>query len=245
MPWQLQLFAAQMALSGLLWTATYILIIVAGSRDKVCGMPLAALCANLAWETIFTFITPHPWYQLPADALWLSLDLLIAAQAIRYHRAAFPMLGLPRFLLLFAAGLITAGGAIRFLGDAFDDEDGVYAAFAQNLMMSILFVGWLATKPGLAGQRFSIALLKLLGTLAASSAFVTIAWTDPAMEVRKGPLNPLLVFLFTATLFFDGLYAWGVARRQFGRTTRRPATAGAGGGATGLEVELEVEHDDR
>ncbi|MEM6562500.1 MAG: hypothetical protein AAF656_12925 [Planctomycetota bacterium] len=213
-PWQLQLFIAQMGVSGVLWTAVYVLIIRAGARDETCGMPFAALCANLAWEFIFVFVFPHPWYQLPADVLWLTLDCIIAYQAARYFRASFPLLDLKRFVAMFALGLVTAGCAIGFIGHVFDDPDGVYAAFAQNLMMSVLFVGWLVTRSGLPGQRLSIAVLKMLGTLAASSAFVTIALTDPDMQVRKAPLTPLLAFLFIATLVFDAIYVAGVWRRR-------------------------------
>ncbi|MEM8874681.1 MAG: hypothetical protein AAGD32_10525 [Planctomycetota bacterium] len=213
-PWQLQIFIAQMGTSGVLWTAVYVLIIVAGAKDKACGMPLAALCANLAWEFIYVFIYPHPWYQLPADVLWLTLDCIIAYQAVRYFNANHPRLELWQFLGMFAAGLVTAGCAIGFIGNAFDDPDGVYAAFAQNLMMSILFVGWLANRAGLPAQRLSIAILKMLGTLAASSAFVTFVFTDPEQQVRKAPLTPLLAFLFTATLVFDCMYIAGVWRRK-------------------------------
>jgi hypothetical protein len=218
-------FIALMATSGVLWTATYLLIIRAGFIDKVCGMPLAALCANLAWETIFVFIYPHPPYQLPADVVWLVIDSIIAYQMVRYHKAMFPMLGFGRFLALFIVGLVTAGCLIGFVGNLMDDRDGVYAAFGQNLMMSVLFVGWLATRPGLPGQRLSIAVLKMLGTLAASSAFVAIWWLDPDKLARRGDLEPILVFLFVAIFVFDLMYVIGVWRRS--QTPRPMEAAGA------------------
>jgi len=30
-----------------------------GFKDKTFGMPFAALCANISWEAIFAFVTPH------------------------------------------------------------------------------------------------------------------------------------------------------------------------------------------
>ncbi len=45
--------------SGLFWTVTYLLIIRRGFRDQTYGMPLVALCANLAWEFIFS--SPSAW----------------------------------------------------------------------------------------------------------------------------------------------------------------------------------------
>ncbi len=44
--------------SGIFWTITYILIIQRGLRDHTYGMPLVALCANISWEFIFSFILP-------------------------------------------------------------------------------------------------------------------------------------------------------------------------------------------
>ncbi len=44
---------------GLFWIITYILIIKRGFQDKKYGMPMVALCANISWEFIFTFIYPQ------------------------------------------------------------------------------------------------------------------------------------------------------------------------------------------
>jgi len=44
--------------SGVLWTVTYLLIIRRGFLDHTYGMPLVALCANLSWEFIFSFVFP-------------------------------------------------------------------------------------------------------------------------------------------------------------------------------------------
>ncbi len=52
------MFLLLMLGSGLFWTATYILIIRRSILDRTYGMPLAALCANISWEFIFSFILP-------------------------------------------------------------------------------------------------------------------------------------------------------------------------------------------
>ena len=53
------MFTEIMMVGGLFWSATYILIIRRGFKYKTFGMPMAALCANISWEAIFAFVTPH------------------------------------------------------------------------------------------------------------------------------------------------------------------------------------------
>jgi hypothetical protein len=52
--------------SGLLWTVTYLLIIRRGFLDHTYGMPLAALCANLSWEFVFSFVFPKDQSSAPS-----------------------------------------------------------------------------------------------------------------------------------------------------------------------------------
>ena len=223
-------FISTMGLSFLLWTGAYVMMIVAGRRDGFCGMPLAALCANLAWETTYVLIDPHPAYQWWPNLGWLIIDCGIAYQMVKYHKRMFPLLSFRAFLGLFVVGLLTAGFAIHFVGRSFGDDYGVYAAFGQNLMMSVLFVGWLATRPGLPGQRRSIAWLKLLGTLAASAAFLSLEYLDPDKLFREGDLTPILIFLFAATLLFDAIYVVGVhVRRRRHLMAYRPGVTPSAG----------------
>ncbi|MCT6815694.1 MAG: hypothetical protein M3043_04720, partial [Lysinibacillus fusiformis] len=44
---------------GLFWIITYLLVIYKGWKDKKYGMPMVAICANIAWEFIFTFLYPQ------------------------------------------------------------------------------------------------------------------------------------------------------------------------------------------
>jgi uncharacterized membrane protein YfcA len=84
----------------------------------------------------------------------------------------------------------------------FDDFDGVYSAFGQNLMMSILFIAMLRSRGSLRGQSVGIALLKMGGTALASFAFY---FYNPDYDG-----SVLLPFLYVAILIFDGIYAGAV-----------------------------------
>jgi hypothetical protein len=46
-------------IGGIFWILTYVFIISKGFKDKTFGMPLIALCANISWEFIFSFVFPY------------------------------------------------------------------------------------------------------------------------------------------------------------------------------------------
>lgn len=196
--------------SGICWTVTYLLIIAVGFRDRTYGMPLAALCANLSWEFIFAQVHPHQPPQVIVNHVWLAFDLIIAAQTLWYGAGEWRV---PKWLFLcaFAVSLATAYGGVLLVTREFAELDkwsGAYAAFGQNLMMSILFVEFFRNRPDLRGQSLWIAGFKLLGTMLASAAF----WQYS--ELGK---SPLMRYLFVSILAFDMLYLlllWNRWRRS-------------------------------
>lgn len=183
--------------SGLFWTITYILIIRRGVKDQRYGMPLLALCANVSWEFIFSFVLPHKAPQLYIDYVWLFFDLFILYQYLKFGQKDFHP-NLPRTLFFPTFLLTLAGSFICILTISYEFEDfrGIYAAFGQNLLMSVLFVQFLLKRNGVEGQSLYIGLCKLIGTAIPSYYFYLIF-----------PNSPLLTFLFVAILFFDMLYA--------------------------------------
>src|SRR5215211_3124750 len=162
------MFDAILVGSGVLWTLAYLLIIRQGFLDRTYGMPAAALCANLSWEFLFSFVYPHDLPQRAVNVVWFSFDLVILFQLLLYGSREF------------------------------DDFDGAYSAFGQNLMMSILFITMLYARGSLRGQSVSIAVLKMGGTALASFAFYFFD-SDYAGSV-------LMPFLYVAILVFDGIY---------------------------------------
>jgi hypothetical protein len=192
--------------SGVFWSITYLLIIKRGWQDKACGMPLAALCLNISWEFIFSFVHPDEGFQLVINIIWFALDLVIVAQYLRYEilrrpsgRSAF--LFYAAFLSLLAASFLT----VLLITREFENWGGYYTAFGQNMVMSILFVDMLLAGKDLAGQSLYIGLAKMLGTFCASVLVFTYI-----------PDSQLTVFFAWACLFFDlayiGLYI-GKSRR--------------------------------
>ena len=209
-------FDAIMVGSGVLWTLAYLLIIRRGFLDRTYGMPLVALCANLSWEFIYSFVYPHDLPQRAVNVVWLSFDLVILIQLLLYGPREFADLPRRLFYAAFALALATAFGAVLAVTLEFDDFDGAYSAFGQNLMMSILFLTMLYSRGSLRGQSVSIAALKMCGTALASFAFF---FFNPDYDS-----SILLPFLYAAILIFDGAYvgaAVAFARREQGPRAKR------------------------
>jgi len=182
--------------SGLFWTIAYLLILRRGYLDKLYGMPMVALCANLAWEFIFSFVYPHPKRQLYIDYLWLLFDVGIMAQYLWYGRKEFPV-HLPGslFYVVFLFTLLYCGLTIALMAREFNDYIGIYAAFAQNLMMSVLFIRLLLKRDQVAGQSMYIALSKMVGTLFPSLLFYLYF-----------PHSYLLILLYGGIFLLDLVY---------------------------------------
>jgi hypothetical protein len=182
--------------SGIFWSITYLLIIKRGFQDKACGMPLAALCLNISWEFLFSFVfIPHS-IQRAINIAWFILDLVIVVQYLRYEHARRPAdWSSPFFYSVFVSILATAFLTVLLVTREFSNPGGYYTAFGQNLLMSILFIRMLLDRKDLAGQSLYIGAAKMIGTICASLTVFLII-----------PDSALTVFFAWAILFFDLAY---------------------------------------
>jgi len=199
------MFTEIMMIGGLFWSATYILIIRRGFKDKTFGMPMAALCANISWEIIFAFFIPHNAPQIYVNYIWFSLDVIIVIQFLKYGKKEFPNIPRWQFFAVFALGISMSIPMILAINYEFEDEIGAYAAFGQNLVMSILFVTMLINRAGIGGQSFYIALFKMIGTGIISLAFYQ--YKSIAQD------SILLQLLFVSIFVFDLIYTVGIYRK--------------------------------
>ena len=194
-------FLILMAICGIFWTTTYILIIYKGFKDKTYAMPLIAFCANIAWEAIFAFFPPfdrHSIMQTSVNIIWFTFDLIIFYQIIRYAPKEFKGMVKKLFYPLFALGIVLGVALVYFISKEFNDQAGAYAAFGQNMMMSILFITMLYQRGCARGQMVLIAVFKLVGTLLSSIAF---GFFDP--DLAGSTLMPLF---FISIALFDTIY---------------------------------------
>jgi hypothetical protein len=186
-----------MGLCGVFWVAAYLLIIRRGFIDATHGMPIVALCANLSWEFIFSFVYPQRKQQLLINYSWLIFDLIILYQYLWFGLKLSiyknnPLLFYSSFIIL----LIICYVAIVFITKKTNDYNhGKYAAFGQNLLMSMLFLYVLCGERSIEGQSVYIAITKMIGTVFSSVAFYMYF-----------PRNVVLNCFYIFTFIFDLLY---------------------------------------
>ena len=204
--------------SGLCWSITYVLIIRKGFTDKTYGMPFIALAANFSWEFIFSVMHPHSPLQHGIDIVWLGLDAIIVFQFLKWGIKEFSHLTKVQFYTQFLITIATCFGLILFTTYQFEPDKltGAYAAFGQNLLMSILFIQFLHQRKGLSGQSMGIAVFKMLGTLAASLIF---GFTNKAVIYH----TPIMYFLFGLYCYYDSFYWFFDARTIVARAYRQLA----------------------
>lgn len=204
------------ALSSFFWTLAYALILRQGAKDRTFGMPLTALGANFAWECIFLYETlAHGVYDVRLAMLlpWTLLDVGIVYQCFRFGAEDFQQPFIRKYFRLLLAGILGIAAAVLYsFVRQFHDAIGWYAAFGQNLMMSILFVAMFLRRDSLRGQSMTIAISKFLGSF---FAFVlAFFWSPRTLHEHWAtllpdayyPMAPLLLVLYAGIFVFDVLY---------------------------------------
>lgn len=199
-----------LGLGFVLWVAAYVVILIRGFRDKACGMPLAALAVNFAWEVMWGFILPDKPPMGMINKIWAIVDVLIVLQFLVYAPRRMPDI-LPKGLFhpLTAMVFALAFGVVVYGSYEFRDWElgGAYMAYLDNLMMSALFVGWALYREDVEGQSMWVAICKLLGT-----ATISVAQYEINEVVHGG--SPFLLWLFFACGILDALYCWLLWRRM-------------------------------
>jgi hypothetical protein len=121
---------------------------------------------------------------------------VIVFQTLRFGQQAFESL-LPKgsFYAFFLLSLITSFGLVLGISVEFQNLNGMYAAFGQNLMMSVLFVVMLRRRGDLGGQSLYIAIFKMIGTILPSILFFA-----------RNPESILMNTLYISIFIFDFIY---------------------------------------
>ena len=177
------------------WLITYFLIIRRGFKEKTYGMPMVALCTNLCWEFIFTFIYPYDTIQVYLNGAWFFTDLVLLYQYFKFGRSEFKKFPGDWFYPSFVISLVLNFVGIWVITYEFQDWYGNYTGFADNMLMSILFILMLIDRDSVKGQSLYIAIFKWLGTLV---AFISVS------SIFKFSL--LLCFLYASVFVFDTIY---------------------------------------
>jgi hypothetical protein len=202
------------AISGICWTIVYIEGIRLGFKDRSYAMPFFALALNIAWEllhTIFGF-REGGGLQAAINAIWFVFDLGIVYTYFKFGRRYFShTLPGSRFVLWSVLVLATAFAIeYAFIRELGVFKGGAYAAFLQNLVMSILFIQMLVSRGSREGQSLLLAVNKSIGTLAPTIQFGIIG----DLGFPRGSL--LVVVAGGFCFLFDLIYIWLLSQTQAG-----------------------------
>lgn len=158
------------AVSGIAWTIVYLKSIQLGMKEKTYCIPLWALGLNFAWEVIYAFdgiFSGEIGAQVIANICWMFCDAAIVYTYFKYGKKWMPeqeqKYFVPYSILTFASSLVMQ---LAFYFWFPTIPAAQYSAFAQNVLMSVLFVLMLHRRGSAEGQSIVIAVAKWLGTLA-------------------------------------------------------------------------------
>jgi hypothetical protein len=185
---------------GFFWTLTYILVIRRSFLDQTYGVPLVALCTNISWEFIFSFVHPPggpAGFHYCEYIVWFSLDAIILFTLLKYGPREFVALSKVVFYAMVGLALVAAFCTVLFTTYEFDPK-GTYSGFTDDIIMSVLFIALLYSRKSLRGQSLSIAVCRMLGNGTASLA--TYLYSPLSQN------SLLLPFLFVAIFVFDLIY---------------------------------------
>jgi len=186
---------------AVLWIIVYFVIVRAGFLAHSYGIPALAICLNITWEFIFSFVFPPESKVARAIYVaWFLLDCIVLYQLFSYGGAEQTIPEIQRGFPLLVAGIIVLAFIFHYTFHKFStDPDGGAAAYIINLVMSVLFAFLLFARRDQHALSHCAAWLKMLGTgLMSLSDLIR-------MFVTKKPI-PFMIFLYLSTFLFDVIY---------------------------------------
>jgi len=193
-------------ISGISWTLVYMILIRRGLQDQTYGMPLFALSLNLAWEFFFSFFFRDKdlvTVQTLINIIWCGFDLVIVYSYFKYGRKDFVQHADTQWFVPWSLAAFVMGFVVIYVSalEFGSNWGAIYTAFAQNLIMSVLFVGMLSKRKNVDGQSIYAAILKWIGTAAPTILFFG----------RTG--SKLVLVLGIGCFIYDALYTYLLYRK--------------------------------
>ncbi len=196
-------------LSGLAWTIVYIDCIRIGFRDRTYAMPFWALALNITWELVHALSDASEIgfdKQIVINIVWAVFDVFILYTFFRFGKKYFPKNIKSSWFYAWGIGglLISFIMQLAFISQFGIVMGGAYAAFLQNLLMSVLYIVMLISRNGTEGQSMTIAVSKWIGTLAPTLLFGYLGTTTTggpnSLMLITGILISLLDITYIAML---------------------------------------------
>lgn len=196
------------------WTVAYVLILRRAFRDKSFGIPIAALCANVSWETLASTVLGFPTGPRIGNMIWLGLDLVILYTCLRFGPDDFTHPDVKKWfrpmVLIGVAVMLWAESTFVF---AFGDPFGIHASWVNTFVVSAQLPAMFWRRNSLKGQSFYIGLSILLGDI---SGYFMIHFASEQLpgQIHMNLMNALFAgILATNVLYVTLLYRRCVQER--------------------------------
>ncbi|MEO7766524.1 MAG: hypothetical protein ABIS01_03825 [Ferruginibacter sp.] len=173
---------AQLILFGiaaLYWVWVYIAVIIDIKKYKFVGIPVLAVCSNIAWEFLwsFKFYTNMGSLFEWGYRAWFVLDVFIFISIIRYGKIQFSNTWLQKkFIAIICFTFFAWVAAIYAFTIEYTDPIGAISAYLVNAHMSALYIFMILKFPAEKSLSISTAWHKMLGTALTS---VFCFWVFP------------------------------------------------------------------
>ena len=196
-------------ITGIAWTFVYLNAVWIGIRQKTYAMPVVALALNFAWELTYAVYDTNTAILNPTmdntswalvEIAWAIADIAIVYTFLKFGRVDFPFLTKSVFITWFIGMFgICLAWQLLFVVEFGARTAVTYSAFLQTLLMSGLFIGMFYARRGPRGQSLTIAVGKLVGTLAATILYGVIEFSSFILGLG--------VMCFILDLLYVGLIA--------------------------------------
>lgn len=164
------------------WVWVYIAVIIDINRYKFVGIPALAVCANIAWEFLwsFRFYTNMGALFEWGYRCWFILDVFIFYSLLRYGKIQFTDPRLKKnFPLIIIFSTLCWIAAIYAFTTQYADPVGAISAYLVNTNMSAIYILLILKFPREKSLSISTAWHKMLGTALTS---VFCFWAFPTMH---------------------------------------------------------------
>lgn len=187
------------------WVWVYIVVIIDIFKYKFVGIPVLAVCANIAWEFLWSFK-----YYTNMGALfewgyraWFILDIFILSAVLKYGKIQFTDKRLQKvFPLIIVFCFICWASGIYSLTSQYYDPIGAVSAYLVNTNMSAIYIFLILNFPFEKSLGISTAWLKMLGT-ALTSVFCFWAFPNQYFMLTLAVITFVLdmIYIFLVTKF--------------------------------------------
>jgi hypothetical protein len=159
------------AIGCLLWVFTYVVVIRNILKEKFVEIPVVAVCANFAWEFLWSFVFRTDMGELYVWGyrIWFFLDCFIVFGLFTYGVKQVGIPVIAKYFKLVTALLIVAWGIILYYYiktyDVPFTRMGANSGYILNIMMSGLFITLYLRMAEFQNYSYLSAWLKGVGTI--------------------------------------------------------------------------------